>query len=1134
MFALKLSLAVLILFFLMYNGASIMVQEKPLMRRMVELSLYIIILIIIGNFAFSVITYYQVKDKIGEIGDSGIRGQKGDTGDKGVCESNCGIKVCILDLLSTANKTFYIELERIYGGVMLQYDIPKGRKISTKKITSFIWNKIYDNHRILIILPENREKFMAEPEEKKREIIESILNVYVTRNSDNSILYVRIHAGKPLGEKLRKEIAKNSRYFEFNKIVPSLVTKEDEMDALNKCMMESVGQKIVYKGNDDSEAGGNDEIVIKGCDESELEELKRSGATPQLADAELDRIVEEDPELDLGDPEVKEKKLNKLKIRNLFFINKIRSICNSPEYQETLEIELKNKPNEKKLIDFLAETMTKWVRTLMTFTYIKEDGEMSYGGMRFLLTRESDVNVFHKYLDSENYRDSFSKVELTKMNPLYELKKYDVWNWNQPYTNVPLIFEKCEKEQDVPLGREPILSIIETNNYKKVYDSNTNKSKWYSSDKFGYCAYNQMGEFNDNPDDKKECVFYDVNSQGHDYLEGRQPAWKSIEYNNPKSLGLYHPKSIPKHKMKETDPTIRATIKNEYFKDDNNRYYFPLGSVWSGNIEDNRPDANYFNPISRETNTGNLGKGTEKKTILVTGDIKDPVDYKKIWNNKGDGKGCGDCQEGEATLWRPVPPTGYICLGDVAVEGNEKPDIENEALIKCVPEKCVTKIPINTRVWDSDLLLKKTYGEGGGTGNYFIGGSGAIHSVHYFFLLLAEKFSKVSFENVNSFTFSTNDLMDLINGMIKNYRDFHSKNEQKESDTFINPYSAERQIKRLEQFKNSNFIRQWPLTSYQSNRTLFYYGRKEIYEIIKYLKKLKVQILELYQLKYENYKDLGFKESKETKFNKKLVVKLPFAKGGASYTINVNDMPMLSGSKPINIYSAGNKDSKIEKYFRPDLKLDENEGHNLFVADNEKNVKKPKFAYKLKKQCFQPMKGTPPESNKVAGTLSNLERKGYARKSAMHYFTYPLNVVISCEAGGDRSFNGKPKQYYLSFAKEIENKDTRIKTPTYIIRTFDDIKRKFTKCLGIFDDELIESEIDINYKGNLWVPVNVDSTKTNFTPNENEKVVINIVSYKDNSKCFSHSFDLFGKGVITLSEDKQSANARWDSKLLRD
>ena len=152
----------------------------------------------------------------------------------------------------------------------------------------------------------------------------------------------------------------------------------------------------------------------------------------------------------------------------------------------------------------------------------------------------------------------------------------------------------------------------------------------------------------------------------------------------------------------------------------------------------------------------------------------------------------------------------------------------------------------------------------------------------------------------------------------------------------------------------------------------------------------------------------------------------------------------------------------------------------------------------------------------------------------MHYFTYPLNIIISCEVGGDRSYNGKPKKYYISFAKEIENKDTGIKTPTYIIRAFDDKKRKFTKCLGIFDDELIDSDIDINYKGNLWIPVNIDSSKDNFTPIENEKVVINLVSYTDNSKCFSHSFDLFGKGVVELSEDKQSANSRWDSKLLRD
>ena len=28
--------------------------------------------------------------------------------------------------------------------------------------------------------------------------------------------------------------------------------------------------------------------------------------------------------------------------------------------------------------------------------------------------------------------------------------------------------------------------------------------------RFSYYAYNQMGEFNDNPHNKKECVFYDT------------------------------------------------------------------------------------------------------------------------------------------------------------------------------------------------------------------------------------------------------------------------------------------------------------------------------------------------------------------------------------------------------------------------------------------------------------------------------------------------------------------------------------------------------------------------------------------------------------------------------------------------
>ena len=123
MFSLKLALAVVIFFFLLYNGASIFASDKSGIQKMVEFSLYAIIVLIIGNFIFSVITYYQTKTKIGNVGDKGIRGQRGKSGDKGKCEEKCGLKVCIIDLTNTANITFYLELAKIYGAVMLQYNL---------------------------------------------------------------------------------------------------------------------------------------------------------------------------------------------------------------------------------------------------------------------------------------------------------------------------------------------------------------------------------------------------------------------------------------------------------------------------------------------------------------------------------------------------------------------------------------------------------------------------------------------------------------------------------------------------------------------------------------------------------------------------------------------------------------------------------------------------------------------------------------------------------------------------------------------------------------------------------------------------------------------------------------------------
>ena len=579
-------------------------------------------------------------------------------------------------------------------------------------------------------------------------------------------------------------------------------------------------------------------------------------------DDEADKEEDAIPEGRLPkDTLIRPRDLRKLKIRNEFFINKIRSICNSPEYQEILEIDVDNRPNEKRLIEFLSENVTRWVRSLMNFTYINEEGELSYGGMRFLLTREANINVFDDYLSSESYIASFSKTELSKLNPINELKKYDTWNWNQPYTNVHMVFEKCDIKQDTATGLEPKISIVTTNNYKKIYDTRVKNSKWYSTDK--YCPFNQLGEFNDNPKNIKECIFYDTNSQGHDYLEGRQTAWKSVEYTKPKSLAFYHPVSKPRNEIQEPTPAERDIIKNEYFRDEQGRYYYPLGSVWSGLIvdeSDNRPDSNKFTPMSRETGTGNIGNGPEKETVLVTGDVVDPVDFVKIWNSQGDGEGCLDCQDNEATIWRPIAPEGYVCLGDVVTQGKTKPNPNENVLVKCVPKSCVVEIPLGQKVWDSDSLVKKVYARDDTTAE------DSMHPIHKFYVRLADNFDKIDFNNNSSFKVMKLDLENIIDDLISE-EEKKKYTERKNTNYYKNPFSSELNIKKLNSFRTSNFIKTWPIPDINALKK-YQNSKKDLYILTNKINGKISRIIESYSEKY-----LALREKGTDDFNASRLIK---------------------------------------------------------------------------------------------------------------------------------------------------------------------------------------------------------------------------------------------------------------------
>ena len=184
-----------------------------------------------------------------------------------------------------------------------------------------------------------------------------------------------------------------NEYLKYRNLIPIVVNKEDEIDEIASCL---------------------------STEEEDInEEIKEILLEPK-----------------------RRKELIKMKIRNSYFINKLAKICESPEYQETLELEIKNKPNERKLIDYLKVIIRNWVQVIMKFTYLREEEKLqkhviSYGGMRFLSTREADINTFSQYLSGDIYKNNYNKTQIKLLNPLTELSKYDVWNWNEIYIKSP-------------------------------------------------------------------------------------------------------------------------------------------------------------------------------------------------------------------------------------------------------------------------------------------------------------------------------------------------------------------------------------------------------------------------------------------------------------------------------------------------------------------------------------------------------------------------------------------------------------------------------------------------------------------------------------------------------------------------
>jgi len=1039
MFVLKFIIFLVILVAVLFNGLLLASNDKLSGgEKAIGIALYVILIIVIGNFVISYVTYFHTKDKIGPPGDPGIEGQKGDKGKKALCKPNCGRKICYVDVKTHAENVLNNEIQKIRGTVQIGYDFITDSVNNKKRVAKLIREKLQSNY---------------EPTDIPRDDLGAFSQDYVTITKSGDSIKVRISGSKSLGDKLYKEFLSSTRDTRFLNLeingetyTPNLII--EDIRALKDCLTESDEDK-------DSKADPNNPdntMIIEVCD---------AATTSATATTSSNVGTEEEEEI---------KKFmsgldRRFKIRNEYFVKKINKICNSNEYLETLERKHRKKINEIQLIEYIKDILEEMVIYLIQFRVRKiagfsegEESKTIYAGLNFLLTREASENYFSIY-KQPNDKGDIIQIQ----SPIIELKKYDIYRWGEKYINAPLLIEKCNADFHLPRGKAQELNLTSTNNYVQVYNSMVKKDIYYSgytNTCQTYCPFNQMGTDGSNPQNKNLCIYYNINDRGHRNLKGEHISWVRKQYMVPPPLGLYHPKKMGGIVDREGNST------EAYFQDDNGIVYYPVGSVWTARIDGTRENRNDFSPVSNNKSSGHTGVGPEKETILLSGNLLPPADYIKIWNSK---EGCSECQTGQsATIWEAVPPKGYVAMGHIISEHSTKDHLFENPPIYCVPESCVIKIPIGPKIWDSERLIIKDFGP-----ETFTPADRFILKLN----CILKQDSNRSKEFIT--TLHTNFISSetaRLNNLSKDTK-FKYCRVQKES-----------LIRDLRLTINLPFLKNWDQTNVV-----------KLYNAVNSINDKALAIEERYAERFVKMKDMLMKDIKK---------------------LNDSITPDVTASAPVYIFSAGANGAFEESLNIPGMKIDNDAGHNLFLACTDLK-KAPKFAYKLNRSCLYAKKIKPIKLNTVPGVLNfNQSDRISSGKSSEQYFTYPKELIVE-SVSKDYSPTREPKRYYLSFSNkpvDIENN----KLPLYIIRAPNIKTKDFSLCKTVTPKgDVVDDVINTSNNRALYILENSGGPLLDFNNNTmNMRIRLRNFGYEtDSAQYFEQFFNENGKNIEKMTPE---------------
>lgn len=110
--------------------------------------------------------------------------------------------------------------------------------------------------------------------------------------------------------------------------------------------------------------------------------------------------------------------------------------------------------------------------------------------------------------------------------------------------------------------------------------------------------------------------------------------------------------------------------------------YFPLGDVVASGHDNINEKRMVMVVCEADAPSSDSSKGPA---------LRAPVDFEQVWSDAGSRTRTG------CTIWRPVPPTGYLALGELCSMGRDKP-LPSE--VRCVRQDLVIASSISAPIWN--------------------------------------------------------------------------------------------------------------------------------------------------------------------------------------------------------------------------------------------------------------------------------------------------------------------------------------------------------------------------------------------------------------------------------------------------